>query len=594
MAAKVPVYRERQVNVNAAPNVRQQIDTPAAAFGTLNAQALENAGIQAQKIGELKDKRALAMQEERNKAKVMEAEKALMDWQVDYLHNPEAGAYMRRGGNALNVTRDTVQAYDERLKKILADKGLIENDEQARLFNNKTLDIQNRLFEQVSKFERDELYQYGNASRNALLESYRMGAAASAQNPNIAEGYYGQMREIMAEDPNIPPEQVDNLIAIERSKNALTAINSLYDEGRYAEAGIFFSSYEKELTGPDYERARLVAEKAKRVDETNTVAEQILVQSGTLAEAIQNARAYEDKEGKEWTDELVTRIKQKDGERKLMVDKDRSEAVRNAWQAIDGGSGPEVIPVWAERSMKQAMQKAISDRAAGVYVQTDQPTFYKLKREYLDNPGGFATKDISQYMNKLGSTDRQLVMQWQAEAAAGISDSQMKSIKQQQLNAGQIDDEGKAVMRQALGESWMKNTKNSVKRNAFLYKLEVEVEREAERQKKDGLNRDEVRGIAQRLITEGRVSDGRWWWRDEKKRGYQVEETERDKFYVPYGNIPEPEIQKIRRAIEQNNKLMAKSGQRDRIIPLTREGVERVYNAQQQGLSLYEPGITEQ
>ena len=61
MAIRVPTYRERQVQQQAVPNVRQQIDTPAAAFGSLQADALVNSGTAAVRLGEQWNRKAINM-----------------------------------------------------------------------------------------------------------------------------------------------------------------------------------------------------------------------------------------------------------------------------------------------------------------------------------------------------------------------------------------------------------------------------------------------------------------------------------------------------------------------------------------------------
>lgn len=590
MGITVPSSREQTVRQAPVSDVKQTANVPDAAFGTLNAQATQNLGKTLGDVGDTLNKRALVMQEERNKAKALEAEQALVNWQIDYLHNPQTGAYLKRGANALDITRETLKQYQTKLSETAV---TLENDRQRELFTKRSMDNQGTLLEQVSKFERDELYNYSKDARKATAATYQAGAQANATNPAAMEQYLQKMAATMAEDTSTPKEVIDLTVNMERSKNILTGIQSNIDRGDYQGGINLYNAYKDKIVGKDADTAKLIASKATQTLETQSVAKLLVDTSGTQAEAVQAVRAMEDAKGKDWADEATTQVKKLYGEKELMINKDRSEGIRQSWDAIAAGSGTEVIPVWADTNTRKAMQKAIVDKASGKETVTDPTTMATLKKSYLAKPGEFATMDLSPYMNKLNDTDRKQVLKWQAESAAGISDAQMKAIQKTQLTDAKVQSEGKAVLTQAMGNKWFHNKNNADTRDQFLDRLDREVQLEAERQGKEGLSRDEVNGIAQKLLLDGRVSDGHWWWRDSSKKLFQVPEEEIAKFYVPYDKIPEAETLKIRQAIKANNQAMVKSGQRDRIIPETREGVERVFNAQKFKRETYKPGLTE-
>lgn len=579
---KIPTYREPTQQVT----VKQTADAPAAAFGTVNAQAMQGAGETVSRIGDTLNKRALIIQEEKNKAKVKEAEASIMNWQIDWLHNPENGAYLRRGSQAIGATKDSIAKQEEQAKAIASS---LENDEQRRLFMDRVTLAQERLLEQVSKFERDELYNYGMASAAAVTKSYEDAASAAATNPEMSEMYLQGVYEKMLEDGRTPPAEAKLYVDRLRSRNIMRGIQQNIDQGEYNAGIALYDQYKNFIIGDDVGTASKIAEKARTTVRTTAIANEIVGSAGTEAEAIKQARSYEADEGTDFTDELVTRVKKVHAERAAQVDSERAAAIRQAWDAIEQGAAPEVIPIWATQAQRKSMMKAIDDKAKGKAIETDPSTLVNLKKQYLERPTEFATKDISGDLNKLSYSDRKQVLTWQAEAAAGLSDSQLKANRKKQLTSSQIEREGRLVLRQSFGDGWLR--KNAGDRDVFLNRLDQEVEMEAERIGKDSLTREEVQAVANRLLREGKVQRNNFF--DRTAREYELSPEEREKFYIDYDNIPEKDRVEIRKAIALNNQAMIKSGKRDRLIPNTREGVERLFNAKQFNRSMFQPGLSE-
>jgi len=585
MGVQIPTNRQQGVEQRGF-NGTQNIDAPAAAFGGQNAQALVNLGKEGQRGADMMHERAMVIATTRNKARAEEARAALIRAQTDFLHNPEKGIYRRRGANAMDVTRETVKWYDEQSKVIA--NGL-ENDEQRQLFNQTLVDTRMSTEEQVSKFERDELYNYGRDARTASIKTYEDAAAANSTNVQVVDEYLNKSKEMQIED-GVPPEAADLNVNRKRSTIFLTNLQNRIDTGDYAQAIMYFEGNKEAFVGDDVGVAEKIVSNARMTVDTTAQAEEIIARSPTLADAIKEARATAETKGTEYADTLITRVNKLDGERKTALDQERTAATRQSWDAIDAGKGPEVIPVWADRSTRESMLRAISDRAQGKEVVTDYTTMANLKKSYQETPGKFATQDITKDLNKLSATDRKQVLTWQAEAAAGISDEQMKENKKALLATEEVRDEGREAMRLAYGQEFMNRKSSKDQIALFQEKLDYAVSLEKERLKKDGLSRKEVREIANSLLLKGKVS--RFGY-DTPTAAFQVPDDQRDKFYVPHSKIPEAERLKVRQAIKQNNRQMKDAGQFDRMIPDTKEGVERVYNAKRFNRDMFKPGVTE-
>lgn len=550
----------------------QRIDAPDAAFGTLQAKSMIDGGQQMTQLGDALSKRALVLAEERNKARAYEAETELMNWQIDYLHNPETGAFNKRGNAAFDVTRTTMKTFDTKAKEIM-DK--MENDDQRARFQARLLDNSSNMFEQVSKFERDELFAYGKSARQGTLQTYKDAAAANAKNPVSAEPYYAQMEQTLAEDGQMAPDEIKAQVNAERSKNILTGIQQAVDSGDNETAYKNYDNFKDVMTGPDKATAEVVAENARMNVETTAKANELVMTATTKADAIRQAKALEAEKGKKWTDTLVTNLNTLYGQKEAVIDTTRNDNIRSAWTAIDAGKGVEVIPAWADPGTRAAMNKAISERSRGVVSTTDPVVLRRLRNQFQSRPGEFATANIAADLPKLSPQDRATVMGWQAEAAAGLSDSQLKANEQKFLSSTSIDKVGQTQFREMFGQNLTKGRK--AEEDRYLARLDQEVEAEAERLGKSGLSRDEVKAIAVRLLRDGKVQRDNWF--DEDVKEYQVKEGEQSKFYINYDRIPEDARIDARKTIKRINDAATRAKKYGNIIPDTKEGVERVYNA---------------
>lgn len=584
MAMNVPVVRQQTVQQRGFEG-RQQIDAPSAAFGVNVAEANQQLGAQMTKTGEMLQERANSLADARNKAKAKEAERNLLAWQLEYLHNPETGAYRRRGANALDVTRQTVGDYQKKVREF-ADQ--LESDDQRTLFMGAALNNEENLMTEVSKFERDELYRYSAESRKATTQIYSDAAKATSDPANM-EGYFQRMRENMQED-GMPEPAINLQIDRERSSNINMHINAKIDNGDYEGAIAYYNKFGGYLVGEDKNTAEVAVKKAEQTVQTTAQASDIVSRNKTQADGLREARATAESKGQEYADDLVTRVKQAYSEKEAVMDQQRAQSTRNAWSQINNGAGPEAIPVWADSKTRAAMQKVISNRGQGV---GDHGAFSRLQDEYLARPGDFATKDISGDLVNMTAEQRNQVLQWQEQAATGLSDSQLKANEKKLLSREEAKSEATAALRSAMGDQWMNGTSKSNKnaKALFFERFERKVELEAERLGKESLTREETRKIANDLLTQGRTQRGGWF--DKAVRQFEVPEEDRDKFYIPYSDIPEADRVKIRNVIKLNNEKAKAAGHPDKFIPNTSDGVTRVYNAGKFNRSSYQKGPNE-
>lgn len=158
MAVMIPTSRERTVRADPMPAARQNIDTPADAFGGNIGRALEGAGKTMTAVGNLWDSRAQEMQKEQNALRVMELDNQAQREMMDFFYDPNTGELNNQGRNALGVVDNTKKKMEEVRQKYLGmqdspDVKTMMTEKLTRL-ENASLDMSQRhLMENFQKYK---------------------------------------------------------------------------------------------------------------------------------------------------------------------------------------------------------------------------------------------------------------------------------------------------------------------------------------------------------------------------------------------------------------------------------------------------------
>lgn len=165
MAIQVPVYNERKVQQQGIPNVRQQIDTPAAAFGSLQAEGLMKAGTAIGRLGAEWEKKAIDIAEENNQLRALQLQTDAEREMSDYLYNPQSGLLTVKGQNALNAPQMTAQKLREIQQRF---DGMKDEPPEVRSMLQRAMIQMGRRYGDLS--QRHALGEYTNF-KNQTLDS---------------------------------------------------------------------------------------------------------------------------------------------------------------------------------------------------------------------------------------------------------------------------------------------------------------------------------------------------------------------------------------------------------------------------------------
>lgn len=167
---KVPVY-ERQMSPEVSKYGSGWNKPPAAAFGILEAKALQGAGRTLDDAASALASAAAEMEGRANDAAVLDASSLWTQRANEYLYHPDTGLYGRTGRDARGASGDAAKFFAELERDIF--KGL-DNDVQRDLFRKY---IQRNALERLNGVARHERVQF---------DRYRADAAEKAANSAIA------------------------------------------------------------------------------------------------------------------------------------------------------------------------------------------------------------------------------------------------------------------------------------------------------------------------------------------------------------------------------------------------------------------------
>lgn len=124
MAINIPTTRERSVQSRPQPSVRQNIDTPSAAFGTLEAQAISNTGRAIENFSNAIGNDAIDELERSNELARVDVENRIKRDLDEYAYTPDTGLFNQRGNLGATAHTQMEKKLDEVRKQYLSDESL--------------------------------------------------------------------------------------------------------------------------------------------------------------------------------------------------------------------------------------------------------------------------------------------------------------------------------------------------------------------------------------------------------------------------------------------------------------------------------------
>jgi len=199
--ATVPQYR-RQVQEAAVPVPRAQAQIA-------DTQGLDRGLAQAGRAAtEIYDN----YRQEADTTAVIGADTGLSNWTNDAMFNQESGVYSKKGANALNVTQDTLSAYDKQVQETLSG---LSNDTQRKRFQTISAQRRDSLNGTLNRYEYGEHQQYMNDVDKASIQASQNTAALNYSDPDAISQSHKKIEDVIrsqGQRNGMAPEVVDVMI----------------------------------------------------------------------------------------------------------------------------------------------------------------------------------------------------------------------------------------------------------------------------------------------------------------------------------------------------------------------------------------------
>ncbi|MCM8743627.1 hypothetical protein [Pseudomonas koreensis] len=183
--ARVPTFDTAQV---------QQQPTRAT---ELRGVAPDNSGIE-QGLRSFQRGAEILVAKEREKADtalLMDADNQLTQWQQKAMYDENGGVYTRKGKNALDVTNQTLEQFDQTQAEIAKN---LTNDAQRARYAQIVSSRRNSLSNDLNRYEYNERQNYYGEVEKGQLETSMQGAALDYQDPAKVQAYRAKADAVLA------------------------------------------------------------------------------------------------------------------------------------------------------------------------------------------------------------------------------------------------------------------------------------------------------------------------------------------------------------------------------------------------------------
>lgn len=192
--------------------------------------------------------------EKADTAMLMEADNQLTQWQQKAMYDENGGVFTRKGKNALDVTNQTLDQFDQTQAEIA--KNLTTDAQRAR-YAQIVSGRRNSLSNDLNRYEYGERQNYYGEVEKGQLETSMQGAALEYQDPAKVEGYRQKIDAVLAsraERLGLSPEaaQAERLSTVSGMSTAVIQ-RMLVDSPQKAKG--YFESYKDQMTAEDQIRA---------------------------------------------------------------------------------------------------------------------------------------------------------------------------------------------------------------------------------------------------------------------------------------------------------------------------------------------------
>jgi len=374
---------------------------------------------------------------------LLAAGNALATWEHQRLYDPETGALQVKGKDAMPLPEAIAADYGRQADAIAAGLTTPRQKQafaQLRAQRGEALDLT------IRRHVFGEMQTYQGQEVNAAVENAMSAAIANALDPRRVGVELG--RAVAAITTNGPalglgPEQIAQKVAAVTSTVHVGVIDRLLANDQAGAAKVYFQETKGQIDGKALAKVEAALEEGGLRKRAQQTADEIAKDGGTLTEQrdrakalitddpklreqvlnlIEHEAAVTDRADREWHETLVTRAYN-------VVDKthDVRSIAPAEWMSLTGGE-------------RNSLMDYAAQRARGLPVQNDDPTYYGLMRQAGDDPEAFAQYNLLKDRYRLGDPEFKQLVALQLQIRNGDRAAADRDLSNFRQNSDVIDD----------------------------------------------------------------------------------------------------------------------------------------------------------
>lgn len=279
MMPRIPDYSSRQVGI-------RPVGTPGISMRAPDASGL------AQGLAQVENGIMRRVEEERQKADtaaVMEADNQLSQWQLKTMFDPQAGVYTKKGGNALDVTNQTLDQFEQAQSKI---SETLKNDAQRERYMQIVASRRQSLTGDLNRYEFGERQRYYDQVDQGQIETAMQGASLYYNEPEKVAYYQNKMAAVLesqAARKGLPAELAQAELLKANSSMSKSVIGRMIDDDPN-KAKSYLEQARGAMTGEDQEQVERAIDREFKRREAEARQAQAMAR-GELASQVQDATA---------------------------------------------------------------------------------------------------------------------------------------------------------------------------------------------------------------------------------------------------------------------------------------------------------------
>lgn len=483
-------------------------------------------------------------EQEREKAdqqRILEERRALNDWELQNVYDPEKGAVARRGKDAFGLQEELEGNYSKFLQE--REKGL-------------STDTQRASFRQMAESRRESILRWSqghvgqqikaveDSEYMSSLESSKERGTVDPNNLPLERSFIKQQVMTRAQREGWAPEQVAQELRKHDTDLQARYISGLLADKNGVAARDYFEKVKADLDPDAAKKLQPAIDEVFRRGEGQRLSEELVGRYGTGA--ISKIDSIKDPD---LQDEVRQRIKQRISDQEQMKNVAQERTFEQAYNIVAKSRNLDdiahILP-----SLSPAQQESLKSYIKKDSTVTDREAYEEIKLG-LANPGTrakYLQMDLNQKRHLLSDSDFQEIVKDKVALMNGDKDTQAK------LDGFLTDKETIESMLEDADIS-----KDSDKARMFKEKLDRILIQHQKRTNKKATN-DELRSLAKPLLLDVVTKKNRFWFDTTKKAfelqpGDSIEEIE----------VPQADAELIASELKKRGK------------PATQEAIVKIY-----------------